>query len=83
MPFLDNGRKASGQSFATTTTIVDERTHFHVDGPYGSDESIDRHTTHSLPDSLAVSTISPYYEWLEQSDTVIRNIPRTKIKLNR
>ncbi|KAK3097261.1 hypothetical protein FSP39_008172 [Pinctada imbricata] len=81
--FTDVCRKSSAQSFSTTTTVIDEKTVLPIDGSYDSDDSVGRRSNNSSPESLAVSTISPYYEWLEQSDNTIRNIPRKKIKLTK
>lgn len=65
-------------STSTTSSGSDGKCSFPVDISDASLADIERQSL--VPSNMAVSSISPYYEWTEEK---IRDIPRKKIKLVR
>ena len=79
----DSIRRIFGKSFANSTMSSDERTYLPVDISFESEDSNGKHPVYRPPESLAVSTVSPYYKWITEQDNIIRNIPRSRLTLSK
>ncbi|XP_069132980.1 uncharacterized protein [Argopecten irradians] len=77
-----SSRKNSSHSSTTTSTTLSGLEDKHTlqdEALLEEDTASDRQA--SLNGSICNMTISPYYEWIQESEEIIRNIPRSKIKL--
>ncbi|XP_060071650.1 tyrosine-protein kinase receptor-like [Ylistrum balloti] len=75
-------RKSSAHSsttMSTTLSCLEDKRTLHDEPLLEEDTTSDRQA--SLNGSICNMTISPYYEWIQDSDEMIRNIPRSKIRL--
>ncbi|XP_033740616.1 ALK tyrosine kinase receptor-like isoform X2 [Pecten maximus] len=75
-------RKNSSHSSTTTSTTMsclEDKHTLQDEALLAEDTTSDRQA--SLNGSICNMTISPYYEWIQESEEMIRNIPRSKIRL--
>lgn len=75
-------RKNSSHSSSTTMSCLDDKHHLQHEALI-EDETAHSDRQASLNGSICTMTVSPYYEWIQESDEMIRNIPRSKIRLVR